>query len=47
MRNRWALAVLVAVALGGGAEQASAKPKSFVFAKINGQKLNEAPSPSR
>jgi len=40
MRNRWALAVLVAVALSGGAEQASAKPKSFVFAKINGQKLN-------
>src|SRR5262249_39860288 len=40
MRNRWALAVLAAVALGGVAEQAAAKPKSFVFAKINGQKLN-------
>jgi hypothetical protein len=40
MRNRWALAVLAAVALSGVAGQAAAKPKSFVFARINGQKLN-------
>jgi len=40
MRNRWALAVLTAVALGGVAEHAEAKPKAFVSVKINGQKLN-------
>jgi hypothetical protein len=39
MGYRLGLAVLAAVALGGVAEQAAAKPKSFVFAKINGQKL--------
>jgi hypothetical protein len=39
MRKIWVLVALLAVPLGGAPEQAAAKPKSFVLAKINGQKL--------
>jgi hypothetical protein len=38
MRKFWVVAVLAALVLAGSRE-AGAKPKSFVFAKINGQKL--------
>jgi hypothetical protein len=38
MRKFWAMAVLAALVLAGSRE-AGAKPKSFIFAKINGQKL--------
>ena len=38
MRKFWVVAVLAALVLAGSRE-ADAKPKSFVFAKINGQKL--------
>lgn len=38
MRKIWVVAVLAALMLAGSRE-ADAKPKSFVFAKINGQKL--------
>jgi hypothetical protein len=38
MKNFWAVAMLAALVAVGG-RQAEAKPKSFLFAKIDGQKL--------
>ena len=38
MKNFWVVAMLAALVAVGG-RQAEAKPKSFLFAKINGQKL--------
>jgi len=39
MRKIWLLVALLAVALGAAPDEAAAKPKSFVLATINGQKL--------